>query len=859
MTYNHADIREKWQQRWEETQAFKTDVDSDKPKYYCLEMFPYPSGNLHMGHVRNYGIGDALSRFKRMQGYEVLHPMGFDAFGLPAENAAIKRGRNPADWTHSNIANLKEQFKLLGVDFDWSREIATCNPSYYKWTQWIFQQLYKEGLAYRKEAWVNWDPEDNTVLANEQVVNGRARRSGAKVERRRIKQWFFKITEYADELLEDLEDLDWPEDVKEMQRNWIGKRTATDIEFETSAGNITVFTTRPDTLFGVTYLALAPEHSVVTSLLDNDELSEEAERLVRSVKDRDGDDKRGVDLGVTAKHPYTGEEIPVYVATYVLSDYGEGAVMGVPAHDERDHAFAEKHGLRIKQVIEGDLPVTKKGELVNSGFLTGLAGEEAIATVNERLEKDGLGGEATHYRLQDWLATRQRYWGCPIPVAYTDDDEPVLIPEEDLPVKLPEDVEFTGKENPITTSESFKHVDVRGETLRRETDTISTFVDSSWYFLRYLDPDNNERIFKEGANDWLPVDQYIGGIEHAVQHLLYARFITKFLRDTGYVDVDEPFQELLCQGMVNLDGKKMSKSRGNVVDPLNIIDEYGADTARTFILFLGSPEKQVEWSDDGAEGIYNFLQRCYTTVTEDPVEAVLRPTSRVVESKVERHTKHITRYVERKRFHKAVKELMGLQKLLASYDGERRHEYLKRFTLLLSPFAPHLAEELWERLGHDELCSLQSWPEHDDSRISDAEEYTFSFAENVVKDVEEVKDLAGIEDPTRVDVVIASDWKYDVARIVQGLYDSNEVEQAVPTVMQTEHRERGDAAVKLVQTYQKNPSKLPRIKADKDLDVRGATYLETVFESYNVVSEDEVENAKATQAIPGKPALVLHD
>ncbi|MGB0089650.1 MAG: leucine--tRNA ligase [Planifilum fulgidum] len=755
--YQAKEIEAKWQRVWEEKGVHRTDPDAGKTKFYTLEQFPYPSGEgMHMGHVRVYSIGDVIARFKRMNGYRVLHPMGVDAFGLPAENAAIKRGVNPRDWTLSNMKKFREEQERLGISYDWDRYVATCLPDYYRFTQWLFLLFYERGLAYRKKAPVNWCPDCATVLANEQVENGRCWRCDAEVTKKELEQWFLKITEYADRLLEGLDRLPrWPERVKTMQRNWIGRSEGAKVTFtlpELSDEPVTVFTTRPDTLYGVTYLVLAPEHPLVERLIAGKEKEGELRAFIERMRKESeiqrtaaDAEKVGMDTGAVARHPLTGEEVPVWIANYVLMDYGTGAVMGVPAHDERDFQFAKKYGLPIRRVIrprDGELEeplaeaYTGEGVLVDSGPFDGMDNREAIRAISEHLAEKGLGGPAVTYRLRDWLISRQRYWGCPIPIVYCDKCGTVPVPKEELPVLLPEDVVFDGKRNPLTTSESFVRTTCPscGGPARRETDTMDTFIDSSWYFFRYADPKNDRLPFDpERIREWLPVDEYIGGIEHAVLHLLYSRFFTKVLYDAGLVHVDEPFTSLLTQGMVLRDGAKMSKSKGNTVSPLEIIERYGADTARLFILFAAPPERDLEWSDSGVEGCYRFLGRVFRTVMRHEELFRNRPEARPekgpardLHRRVHRTIKKVTEDVgERYHFNTAISAIMELFNAIGEYpkDADRGTlaDALETGVILLAPFAPHLAEELWHAMGHASSVHEQSWPSYDPAMLVEEE------------------------------------------------------------------------------------------------------------------------------------------
>lgn len=756
-TYQAKEIEAKWQRVWAEAGVHRTDPDATKTKFYTLEQFPYPSGEgMHMGHVRVYSIGDVIARFKRMNGYRVLHPMGVDAFGMPAENAAIERGVNPRDWTLNNMKKFREEQERLGISYDWDRYLATCLPDYYRFTQWLFLLFYERGLAYRKKASVNWCPDCATVLANEQVENGKCWRCDAEVTKKELEQWFLKITDYADRLLEGLDRLPrWPERVKTMQRNWIGRSEGAKVTFtlpELNDEPVTVFTTRPDTLYGVTYLVLAPEHPLVERLIAGKEKEEELRAFIEQMKkeseiERTAADaeKVGMDTGAVARHPLTGETVPVWIANYVLMDYGTGAVMGVPAHDERDFQFARKYGLPIRHVIQprdGELEnplaeaYTGEGVLINSGPFDGMDNREAIRAISDQLAEKEAGGPAVTYRLRDWLISRQRYWGCPIPIVYCDGCGAVPVPKEELPVLLPEDVTFDGKRNPLTTSESFVQTTCPscGGPARRETDTMDTFIDSSWYFFRYADAKNDRLPFDpERIREWLPVDEYIGGIEHAVLHLLYSRFFTKVLYDAGLVHVDEPFTSLLTQGMVLMDGAKMSKSKGNTVSPLEIIERYGADTARLFILFAAPPERDLEWSDSGVEGCYRFLGRVFRTVMRHEELFRNRPEARPEKGpardlyrRIHRTIKKVTEDVgERYHFNTAISAIMELMNAINEYpeDADRGTlaEALETGVILLAPFAPHLAEELWHAMGHETSVHEQPWPSYDPEMLVEEE------------------------------------------------------------------------------------------------------------------------------------------
>ena len=753
--YVAQDIEKKWQTYWEESGVFKTEYDPSKEKYYVLEMFPYPSGNLHMGHVRNYSIGDVVARFKKMRGFNVLHPMGWDAFGMPAENAAIKNGVSPKDWTLDNIANMTRQQKELGLSYDWDREVATCKEDYYRWTQWIFQQFYKKGLAYKKEAKVNWCEHDHTVLANEQVIDGKCWRCDNDVVKKDLKQWFFKITDYADRLLDDLDTLDqWPDRVKAMQRNWIGRSEGTQFAFHVPKidKSFEVYTTRVDTLFGVSYVVLAPEHPYVKELIQDASNKAELEAFIETLRNQSDiertsteAEKVGMFTGSFATHPITGKEVPIWIANYVLADYGTGAVMGVPAHDERDYAFAKKYDLPVNWVIQNaaqdldfaslDTAFTEDGILVNSGDFNGKTSEEARQALGDYFTEQGTGRKTVNFRLRDWLISRQRYWGCPIPVVYCEKCGEQLVPEDQLPVKLPEDVSFDGGAiSPLATSENFLNTTCPccGGPARREIDTMDTFIDSSWYFLRYTDARNDKEVFnKEIAKYWMNVDQYIGGIEHAILHLLYARFFVKVLHDIGLVEVDEPFKALLTQGMVLKEGSKMSKSKGNVVSPEEIIAKYGADTARLFILFAAPVDRDLDWSDQGVEGSYRFLGRVWRII--DTYQQLgtsghhdsLSKDETALRRELHRAIKKVTEDLDGKfNFNTAISTVMELVNAMYQFkdshdtvQSELAKELVEKLTLLLAPFVPHITEEIWHECGFEGSVHATSWPTYEESAL----------------------------------------------------------------------------------------------------------------------------------------------
>jgi leucyl-tRNA synthetase len=750
--YPFKDIEQSAQSYWEANQTFAASEQSDKPKYYCLSMFPYPSGRLHMGHVRNYTIGDVLSRFHKMKGFNVMQPMGWDAFGLPAENAAIKNETAPAAWTYSNIEHMKAQLKQLGLGVDWNREIATCKPEYYKWEQWLFTELFKKGLIYKKTSTVNWDPVDGTVLANEQVIDGRGWRSGALVEKRDIPQYFMKITAYAEELLNDLDKLDgWPEQVKTMQRNWIGKSYGCEVEFPIAGqdGNLKVYTTRPDTLMGATYVAVAAEHALATQAAQNNpELADfiaECKRGSVAEADVATAEKKGMATGLFVTHPLNGEQLPVWVANYVLASYGEGAVMAVPAHDERDFEFAGKYNLPVKAVIKHSdtdiLPMTEHGILFDSKEFDGLDFDCASAAIATALSSKNLGKRRTQYRLRDWGVSRQRYWGCPIPIIHCASCGEVPVPAEQLPVVLPEDVVMDGVGSPIKKDPSFYETTCPtcGGKATRETDTLDTFFESSWYFARYASFDSTTAMADERADYWLPVDQYVGGIEHAILHLLYARFFNKLMRDVGLIKNDEPFTNLLTQGMVLKEGTKMSKSKGNTVDPQELIDTYGADTARLFMMFAAPPEQSLEWADSGVQGAHRFLRRLWQASYDHVALGTVAAYSAgelSSELKALRRQLHLTiekvadDYGRRHSFNTAISSVMELMNALAKVEGvddasrQVRQEVLQNAALLLSPIVPHICQALWAELCPNSHILDAGWPVADlSATVQDSIEY----------------------------------------------------------------------------------------------------------------------------------------
>ncbi len=761
--YSPQNIEKKWQSKWLSENVYKTEMDPKKPKYYTLEMFPYPSGNLHMGHVRNYAIGDVLARYKTMEGFNVIHPMGFDAFGMPAENAAIKHGVKPADWTYANMDNMKKQQREMGLSYDWDRFVATCSPDYYRWTQWLFQLFYKRGLAYKKKAYVNWCDTCGTVLANEQVIEGKCWRCDSDVVKKDLSQWFLKITDYADVLLKDLDLLKgWPDRVKTMQENWIGRSEGLEFNLQVPelGEAIAAYTTRPDTVYGITFLALAAEHPLIEKICENNPKAEEIKAFCKKAQNQSEmertsseSEKEGIFTGLYAINPFNGNKVEIWVTNYVLAEYGTGAVIGVPSEDQRDWMFAAKYNLKViitLQPKDGELKleemteayVDKAGVLVNSAEFSGMDIKAAMKGIMDKAEAEGFGKRRVNYRLRDWLISRQRYWGAPIPVIYCDDCGEQLVPEDQLPVLLPEDVKFEqGTVSPLAQSESFVNCTCPkcGKPARRETDTMDTFICSSWYYLRYTDPHNDKMPFaKDKVNYWAPIDQYIGGIEHAILHLLYSRFFTKVLRDAGLLDFDEPFTRLLTQGMVLKDGSKMSKSKGNVVSPEEIIGQYGADTARLFILFAAPVDRDLDWSDEGVAGSYRFLKRVWRImeIFEEKIKAgedsydVAALTDEEKELRRILHTtiKKVTEDIrDRFMFNTAISSIMELVNAFYGFQDSKDinaglvREVSLSLLKMLAPFAPHITEELWSMLIGQGSIHQQQWPQCDEAATVQAE------------------------------------------------------------------------------------------------------------------------------------------
>jgi leucyl-tRNA synthetase len=895
----HTDFRKiegKWQERWEKAGIFRVTEDPKKKKFYVLEMYPYPSAaGLHMGHIRNYAMGDAYARFRRMQGFNVLYPMGYDAFGLPAENAAIKKGVHPKKYTEDAIAGIRKNQKSLGLSYDWSREIATCYPEYYKWNQWFFLQMLKKGMAYKKESPVNWCPKCVTVLANEQVEGGKCWRCGSEVVEKLIEQWFFRITKYADELLEDIDKKlqGWPEKIKTMQRNWIGKSEGVNIKFKVkeSGDNIETFTTRHDTMYGMTFIVIAPEHPKVLewtkgtkyekSVLDFIAKVKKLSQIERTTAEKK--EKRGVFLGKHAIHPLTGQEIPIYAADFVIMGFGTGIVQAVPAHDQRDFDFAKEHKLPIIVSIqpEGEKLDGKTmqkayegyGTLVNSGKFTGLQSDEAMEAIADKLEKTGAGKRSVAYKIRDWGISRQRYWGTPIPVVYCGKCGMVPVPEGDLPVTLPENVRFTGQGNPLANHKPFvetKCPKCHGPA-KRETDTMDTFVDSSWYFLRYCNVKAKDMFDPKAVKYWMPVDQYIGGAEHAVMHLLYARFFVKALRDLGMLDFGEPFTRLFNQGIVYKDGHKMSKSFGNAVTQEEIAGKYGIDTARLFLLFVASPDSQLEWSDEGITGVYRFVTRFLGISAEGrrngTREGRMQTGDLIMQSKLHSAIRKVTQSLEEFRFNVAIGTLMELLNSMQKYVSlpQKPHkevvsDCIEILAVMLSPFAPHVCEEAWEALGKKPFVSLHAWPKADEKKIRKDMELGEQMLERTIGDVETVLKLAKKEKPSGIYVYVSPEWKYaffsELSKMPGKTKDFKEIMAKITknAALKMHGQEISRMLTKMLNAGQVLEA------TDQETEFRVLSESKELLEKkfgckVEIVLAESAKSEKAAKAIPGKPGI----
>lgn len=889
-------LAQKWQKKWDQDKVFQAKMDKKKEKFYVLEMYPYPSGKLHMGHVRNYALGDSFARFKRMAGFNVIYPMGYDSFGLPAENAAIKNNESPKKWTETRMQEMMEQQKSLGLSYDWSRQLHSHDPEYYRWNQWFFIQMLKKGLAYKKAATVNWCPECNTVLANEQVHDGKCwRHTNTDVEPKELSQWYYKVTDYAEELLDDIEKLEhWPERVKIMQKNWIGKSHGTIIKFDVvdddgkKIDEIETFTTRPDTVFGITYLVLAAEHPKCIEWSKGTKYEQDVKKFIIDTKKKsiiertaEGKEKNGVFLGKYFINPVNGEKYPLWVADYALMEYGTGAVMAVPTHDQRDFEFAKKYNLPLIVVINPldgwELQPEKmtrafmdQGKIVNSGDFNGMHNIDAIEKISEWMEKEGYGERTINYKLRDWLISRQRYWGTPIPVVYCEKCGQVPEKEENLPVLLPDDVDFSIGGNPLETSKSFvecKCPKCNGNA-RRETDTMDTFVDSSWYFLKYTDTKRKEIFDKEQADYWMAVDQYIGGIEHACMHLIYARFYTKALRDLGLINVDEPFSRLLTQGMVLKDGEVMSKSKGNVVDPGEILSKYGPDTARLFILFTALPEKELEWNDKGIEGSYRFLKRIYSlkdfTLGFKEI-SMKNDKDKYMMSRLHSTIRNVTNEMTGFRTSLAIGSIMQFVNDIIDYAKLSPNkgilgECVKNVCLLLSPVAPHVSEELWSCLGMKGYCSLAKWPTYDEDYIDHSAESAKLMIDQTISDIRSILKLIKVEKPKKITLFVSENWKYDLfKKLKDALEKSHDIGEVMKQVMMPEYKREISSIVPMIV---KDQSKIPEVVLTQETEfevLAGNTdKLKSEFNcEFDIIKAENSSEQKAKKAMPGKPSLIV--
>ncbi len=925
--YDAQKIEKKWQQRWEKDKIFEVKEDPKKKKYYVLEMYPYPSGKLHMGHLRNYTIGDCYTRFKRMNGFNVLYPMGYDSFGMPAENAAIDHGANPEEWTNKNIEKMKKQQKRIGLSYDWTREIYSHNPNYYKWDQWFFLKMLEKDLAYRQENYVNWCPKCATVLANEQSQGGRCWRCNSIVDQKFLTQWFLKIRDYAEELLEGLNIVDWPEKVKIMQRNWIGKSEGTIIKFPIVGEDrtIDIFTTRPDTLFGVTFMVFAPEHPWVRKWVEQTEYEKNFKELYDEVMHQDKFtrtdieiEKKGMFIGKYAINPINNEEVPIYIGNFVIYEYGAGAVMAVPAHDQRDFEFAKEYDIPIKIVIQPhnyELNLANmtrafesEGILINSEEFNGMGNRSAISAITEKLEEINMGFATINYKLRDWGISRQRYWGCPIPVIYCEVCGIVPVPYEDLPVFLPKDVSFTGAGNPLETSLSFINTKCPkcGKNARREIDTMDTFIDSSWYFFAFCDPPSVESDIpynKNVVNYWGNVNQYIGGIEHAVMHLIYARFFTKVARDLGLHKFDEPFQSLLTQGMINkahpycpncnaffmkADLKemkckicgnidliqksvKMSKSYGNTVDPGKIIGKYGADAARFFILFGASPSSGLEWSDEGVDYAYRFIKNTFSLLTEFPnnVRQELTIRDSLIKYYLNKTIKEFTENMQKLAIRNAVNNLIQFITEFGKYknEGVKREifeECRENLVLLLHPIAPHMTEEIWEIIGKQKYVSLTTWCSYNQELLTEESDYKWNLMNNILDDIKNIKTIMKKDDLESLSLIVTDPWKTKFYNsLISILEETKNQGEIIKKLMQNnDFRKYSKQISKFVVRILKNVGKYPKYCLSSNEEFQFFNEIRTIIEkkyrcNVKIIFEKESTEQKASQALPGKPAIVI--
>ncbi len=925
--YDPHKIEKKWQQKWEKEKIFEVKEDQKKKKYYVLEMYPYPSGKLHMGHLRNYTIGDCYARFKRMNGFNVLYPMGFDSFGMPAENAAIDHGANPELWTNKNIKTMKSQQKRIGLSYDWTREISSHDPNFYKWDQWFFLQMLEKGLAYKQESYVNWCPKCSTVLANEQAQGGTCWRCNSRVDQKFLTQWFLKIREYAEELLEGLNLVDWPDKVKIMQQNWIGRSEGTIIKFpiEGEDRTIDIFTTRADTLYGATFMVFAPEHPWIHEWVSDTEYEKDFKILYDDVMHQDKFErtdieieKKGMYIGKKAINPVNNEEIPIFIGNFVIYEYGAGAVMAVPAHDQRDFEFAKEYDIPIKIVIQPhdyELGITKisrayedVGVLVNSEEFNGLENQVAANEITKKLDKLNMGYATVNYKLRDWGISRQRYWGCPIPIIYCEDCGLVPVPYEDLPVILPKDVKFTGTGNPLETSEKFINTlcPKCGNKAKRETDTLDTFVDSSWYFFAYCDPPSKKSIVpyrSKNVNYWGNIDQYIGGIEHAVMHLIYARFFTKVARDLGLHKFDEPFQSLLTQGMINkvhpfcincntflmkadLDqmecrkcgsreliqkSVKMSKSYGNTVNPGKIIDKYGADAARFFILFGASPESGLEWSDEGVDYAFRYIRNTFQLLTGPFQDVRTTTTVRDILIKyfLNKTIKEATENLDKLSIRNAVNNIIQFTSELNKYrsEGINREifeECKEKLILLLHPIAPHMTEEIWEILGRKGYVSKTEWPVFNKKLITQESDHKWKLMNNIIDDINKIQLAMKLDSLNRVHIIIADHWKLKFYKRFMSLIEDtmNQGEIMKLLMNDSELKTHGKLISQIINKILKNIGKFLKFTLSSDEEFQFFNEIKPILEKkfqskVEIKFEKDSNEEKATQALPGKPAIII--
>jgi leucyl-tRNA synthetase len=867
----------KWQERWAQAKIFKAVENSKKPKYFLMEMYPYPSASyLHMGHVRNYTIGDVYARFKRMIGFNVLYPMGYDSFGLPAETAAKKEGIHPKDYADASMKKIMEYQKALGNSYDWDRLLYSHDPDYFRWNQYFFIKLLEKGLAYRKKAPVNWCEACQSVLANEEAEGGICWRCENEVHKKELSQWFYKITDYADKLLIDLDKIDWPDKIKTMQKNWIGKSYGTEIVFTIDSEEWKIFTTRPDTLYGVTFMVISSQHPRLPWMTEKSRRKEVDEFIkkchkVRTPEEIENLEKEGVFIGRYAVNPINGEKVPVYAGNFVLADYGCGMVMAVPAHDQRDFEFAKKYDIPIKVVINPPMydldadkmsrAYTADGNLTASGDFTGSSNRDAIDEITKHLEKIGKGKKTLQYKIRDWMISRQRYWGTPIPIIHCPGCGAIPVPEKDLPVLLPDKVDFNAAENPLLSSKEFLNVKCpkcEGNA-QRETDTMGGFVDSSWYFLRYCDNKNKDKAFdSKKVNYWMPVDQYVGGAEHAVMHLIYARFFVKALKDMGFVDFDEPFAKLFNQGILYKDGAKMSKSKGNIVTQDQISDMYGIDSARFFLMFVASPDKTMEWDEKTVEGTYRFLVKVYRMLTE---KKIVEKNFKNQDSKTHKTIKEVTQNIESFNYNIALIGIMEFANYLNAKE-EISRKAAEALLLLMAPFTPHISEELWEKLGNKPFISLAKWPSYDEKKIDAKIEAGEELYDKIRKDILTLQDLTGLTKPNKIILILADEWKYGFISELKAEMEKSRNAGELIKLFAAKDKTHAKEISQIIPRFLKSPDKLPLVvlsqKQEEKALKESRDELEKEFKvKFKVLLENKAKHEKAKQALPGKPAIVF--